>query len=128
MRTARAIRSWLLVPILASAVACSSVSESRFLHGQALADEGETLAHVYGETWGVYLFMLPIVAGSTSHPGRAVFGQDTVSSESVVDLVTAQSAKLGATKTLDPHSSTSTFWLWPIIQIKTAEASGNAIR
>ena len=115
----------LLLVLLAG---CSSVSTSRNLYGQQLSQEGDTIAHVHASTWGVYLLMLPLFTGSTAVPGTTVFGADTVSAESAVTMVTARSADLGATKTENLQSNSSTFWIFPVFLIKSADASGNALR
>ncbi len=107
---------------------CSSVRTIRQLHGQRLAESGETLAHVHAGNWGVYVLFVPVVTGSVDWPGSIVVGQDTVHPEAVASMVTARSAALRATKTLDLRSSASSFWIWPVFQIKSAEASGNAVR
>lgn len=123
--TRRLPAATLLLALLAG---CSSVSTSRQLYGQELSAEGETIAHVHASSWGVYLLMLPLFTGSTAAPGTTVFGADTVSAEAAVTMVTARSAQLGATKTENLQSSSSTFFIFPVFLVKSADASGNALR
>ena len=73
---------------------------------------------------------VPLFTGSTGHPGLPAFFSDDVTPKSVVDMVTAESKKQGATKTMDLESRTSSVWLFPTVFFwyKSVEVSGNAVK
>ncbi len=108
---------------------CASLETGTTLNGQQLSDMGANVAHVNGSNWGLYLLDIPLITGSTSNPGSIAFGEDTVNVDAVVDMVTAKSAELGASKTADLQSSASSAWLVPtfVLFLREVQVSGNAV-
>jgi hypothetical protein len=96
----------------------------------------EPVAHVYGDTWGLYLLpLIPIMTGDTDDPGSMTFFNNTVTVENTVDMVTEKSSQMGAKKTTDIQSSYTSIWI-PFVPIppfflywyKSVEVSGNAVK
>lgn len=112
---------------------CASVSPATRLNGQMLTPGDKPVAHVNASTWGIYwLPIVPLVTGSTDKPGEMSFFKDTVTVESVVDMTTAKSKELGATKTTDLQSSTTSMLVFPVppflLWYKAVQVSGNAVK
>ena len=118
----------MLVALFASG--CASLKVVDQLNGQQLSADGEALAHIYGDTYGVYLFYyIPLVAGRTERPGAPAFFSHTVKIDKVVDMVTKKSEELGASELADLQSFTYSKAILPIILwSRRVEVSGNAIR
>ena len=94
---------------------CSSVQVATKLNDQKLTLAGNTdVAHVNGNTWGLYLLSFPLLTGSTEKPDKMVIGEDSVNVSSVVDMVTARSKALGGKDVVDLTSSSSSFWIAPL--------------
>ncbi len=110
---------------------CSSVQVATKLNDQKLTLAGNTdVAHVNGNTWGLYLLSFPLLTGSTEKPDKMVIGEDSVNVSSVVDMVTARSKALGGKNVVDLTSSSSSFWIAPlfVLFIKSVEVSGNSVK
>ena len=118
------------VVTLALVQGCSSVQVADDLNGQKIAASGSNVAHIYGESWGLYCLSIPIVGGDTTKPGATVWGKDTVNVKAVTDMVTDKSKALGGTSTLDLKSNTSGFWIMPLFVVfyRSVEVSGNAVK
>lgn len=86
---------------------CASVNlqkaQNNGLSGEELNTSGTTVAHVHASNWGLYLFMIPLLTGSTEKPGELDIQvlKDTVTADNVVKMVTAQSKKMGGKKVLN---------------------------
>jgi hypothetical protein len=116
---------------------CSTLKTGKKLNGQMLtATNDKPVAHVYGNTWGIYLFpWIPIMTGNTDNPGNMALFNDTVTIEDTVDMVTKKSSQMGANKTTDLQSSYTSFWI-PFVPIppfflfwyKNVDVSGNAVK
>jgi len=120
-----------LAAAMAVVCGCSSVNLATQLHGQKLTASDEPIAHINGSCSGLYFLpIVPLFTGSTGHPGLPAFFSDDVTPKSVVDMVTAESKKQGATKTMDLESRTSSVWLFPTVFFwyKSVEVSGNAVK
>lgn len=112
---------------------CASVKTATKLNGQLLTPNDTPIAHVNGSNWGIYwLPFVPLFTGSTEKPGDSEIFRDTVTVENVVDMTTARSRALGAKKTTDLQSSTTSILVFPIppllLWYKSVEVSGNAIQ
>lgn len=121
----------LFLAIFATAVVftgCVSVETTSpaNLNGQDLSLQGQTAAHINVQNWGLYLFSIPLLTGSTENPGSMAFIEDTVNVESVLPVMTAKSKELKASKTLDLASQYSDFGL--IFYFRSINMSGNAVR
>lgn len=116
---------------------CSTLKTGKELNGQMLtATNDEPVAHIYGDTWGLYLFpLIPVITGDTDSPGSMTFFNDTVTVEDTVDMVTKKSSQMGAKKTTDIQSSYTSIWI-PFVPIppfflywyKSVTVSGNAVK
>lgn len=119
--------------ITAMVSGCATMSTAGKLNGQKLTSTETPVAHLNGSTWGIYwLPTFPILTGSTDKPGKVAAFKDTVTVESVVDMTTAKSKELGATKTTDLQSSTTSILVFPVppflLWYKSVQVSGNAVK
>ena len=57
------------VGLFMSACASVEVVKDPNLNGQAIANSGRTIAHLDAQNWGIYLFTIPLLTGSTENPG-----------------------------------------------------------
>ena len=96
------------------------------LNKQALGNAGITVAHLNVQNWGIYLFKIPLISGSTEDVGSMAFFKDTVNPASVTPIIAAESRKLGGTQLLDLASQYKEFGF--IFVSRSINLSGNAIR
>jgi len=96
------------------------------LSGEKISLEGTPVAHINAQNWGIYLFSIPLLTGSTEAPGCIAVCQDTVNAESMVPVVTAKSKELKATQTLDLASQYSVCGL--IFYGRSINVSANAVK
>ena len=76
--------------------------------------DAETLAHVNADIWGVYVFGLPVISGSSVEPGKCVVFRDTVDTGNAISFLTRNARKkLNATTIVDVQSERTTGWLVP---------------
>ena len=76
--------------------------------------DAETLAHVNADIWGVYVFGLPVISGSSVEPGKCVVFSDTVDTSNAISFLTRNARKkLNATTIVDVQSERTTGWLVP---------------
>ena len=108
--------------------ACASVEvvKDPNLNGQAIANSGRTIAHLDAQNWGIYLFTIPLLTGSTENPGSIDVLKDTVNVPSLMPVLTAKSKALGASKTLNLASQYSESGL--IFYTRSINISGNAVK
>jgi len=115
-------------------VGCASVKTANRFNAQKIDVNGsQPVAHINSSNWGLYFLSTPLIAGSTKKVGEIEFmGEDSVQIGPVVDILTAKSKKMGATKTLDLSSDYSSFMIpFPIpflFYINSVEVSGNAVK
>lgn len=124
--------------VVAWAILCScatvEVIKSEHLHNQQFVTGAEPVAHIYAANWGWYLFKyIPIVTGNLEKPGVPSLPKlftDNVRVDLLVDKVTEESQKLGASVVSDVRTRdrssyeplTLFFWL------NEFEVSANASR
>ena len=96
------------------------------LNKQALSSAGTTVAHLNVQNWGIYLFTIPLVSGSTEEVGKIAFFKDTVNPASVTPIIAAESKKIGGSKLLDLASQYSEFGF--IFVSRSINLSGNVVR
>ena len=114
------------VGLFMSACASVEVVKDPNLNGQAIANSGRTIAHLDAQNWGIYLFTIPLLTGSTENPGSIDVLKDTVNVPSLMPVLTAKSKALGASKTLNLASQYSESWL--IFYTRSINISGNAVK
>ena len=93
--------------------------------------DSETLAHVNADIWGVYVFGLPIVSGSSVQPGRCVVFSDTVDTANAISFLTYNARKrLNATTITDVQTERTTGWLVPPVFFfyRDIQVSGNVLK
>ena len=93
--------------------------------------DAETLAHVNADIWGVYVFGLPIVSGSSVQPGRCVVFSDTVDTANAISFLTYNARKrLNATTITDVQTERTTGWLVPTVFFlyRDIQVSGNVLK
>ena len=96
------------------------------LNKQALSNAGTTVAHLNVQNWGIYLFTIPLVSGSTDEVGKIAFFKDTVNPACVTPVIAAESKKLGGVRLLDLASQYSEFGF--IFVSRSINLSGNVVR
>ena len=104
----------------------SNTNEVKFTTGEA-----ETLAHVNADIWGVYVFGLPVISGSSVEPGKCVVFSDTVDTGNAVSFLTRNARKkLNATTIVDVQSERTTGWLVPTVFFfyRDIQVSGNVLK
>ena len=114
------------VGLFMSACASVEVVKDPNLNGQAIANSGRTIAHLDAQNWGIYLFTIPLLTGSTENPGSLDVLKDTVNVPSLMPVLTAKSKALGASKTLNLASQYSESGL--IFYTRSINISGNAVK
>ena len=93
--------------------------------------DAETLAHVNADIWGVYVFGLPIVSGSSVQPGRCVVFSDTVDTANAISFLTYNAKRrLNATTITDVQTERTTGWLVPTVFFfyRDIQVSGNVLK
>ena len=93
--------------------------------------EAETLAHVNADIWGVYVFGLPVISGSSVEPGKCVVFSDTVDTSNAVSFLTRNAQKkLNANTIVDVTSERTTGWLVPTLFFfyRDIQVSGNVLK
>ena len=104
----------------------SNTNEVKFTTGEA-----ETLAHVNADIWGVYVFGLPVISGSSVEPGKCVVFSDTVDTSNAVSFLTRNAQKkLNANTIIDVTSERTTGWLVPTLFFfyRDVQVSGNVLK
>lgn len=96
------------------------------LSNQAISNQGQAVAHINVQNWGLYLFSIPLISGDAEKVGSMAFLKDTVNVESVLPVVTAKSQELKATKTLDLASQYDVAGL--IFYFRSINMSANAVK
>lgn len=124
-------KTLLLMLAVASAIVftgCASVSVTTpdKLNGEPLSYRGDTVAHLHAENWGIYLFMIPLLTGSTENPGEIAVLKDTVNVDCMMNVITAKAKAIGAKKTLNLVSQTTTIPFF--FGMKSVQISANAIK
>ncbi len=93
--------------------------------------DAETLAHVNADIWGVYVFGLPVISGSSVEPGKCVVFSDTVDTSNAISFLTRNARKkLNATTIVDVQSERTTGWLVPTVFFfyRDIQVSGNVLK
>ena len=91
-----------------------------------ISASGTPVAHIQASNWGIYLFMIPLITGSTDNPGSMVFLQDTVTVKNAIQMLTAKSNELKATGTYNIVTKNSTNpWFFGVKEIRV---SANAVK
>lgn len=93
--------------------------------------EAETLAHVNADIWGVYVFGLPVISGSSVEPGKCVVFSDTVDTGNAISFLTRNAQKkLNANTIIDVQSERTTGWLVPTLFFfyRDIQVSGNVLK
>ena len=82
---------------------CASVEavQNPNLNGENISLSGTPVAHLNAQNWGIYLFSIPLLTGSTDAVGSIAVLQDTVNVDSMIPVITAKSKELKASQTLD---------------------------
>ena len=93
--------------------------------------DAETLAHINADIWGVYVFGLPVISGSSVQPGRCVVFSDTVDTANAISFLTYNARKrLNATTITDVQTERTTGWLVPTLFFfyRDIQVSGNVLK
>ena len=91
----------------------------------------ETLGHVNADIWGVYVFGLPVISGSSVEPGKCVVFSDTVDTSNAISFLTRNARmRLNATTITDVQTERTTGWLVPTLFFfyRDIQVSGNVLK
>ena len=129
----KVIFSVVAVAMVVSLAACSSVQIATVLNKQDLTTDPnyESVGHIHGKIWGIYLMGLPLFTGSSVSTGKCALFTDTVTVNNTVDLVTKEAKnRMNGVVVTDMNSETTTVWLIPtgLFWFKSVEASGNVLK
>ncbi len=107
---------------------CASVEvvPNKNLNSEKISLSGAPIAHLNAQNWGIYLFSIPLLTGSTDSPGSIAVVTDTVNAESMIPVITAKSKELTATQMLDLASQYSNFGF--IFYCRSINISGNSVK
>ena len=107
---------------------CSTVqiTDLEQLNGQPLTLQGQTVAHINAENWGLYFCGLPLISGGVEEADTTAWFSDTVNVPNVVNLATKTARKIGGKRTLDMHSTWHDVGF--ILYIKKCQVSANVVR
>ena len=112
--------------------ACSSFEIATNTNNVKLAPgDAETRGHVNADIWGIYVFGLPVVSGSSVEPGKCVVFSDTVDTSNAISFLTRNARKkLNATTITDVQSERTTGWLVPTLFFfyRDIQVSGNVLK
>ena len=112
--------------------ACSSFEMATNTNGvKFTTGEAETLGHVNADIWGVYVFGLPVISGSSVQPGRCVVFSDTVDTANAISFLTLNAKRrLNATTITDVQTERTTGWLVPTVFFfyRDIQVSGNVLK
>lgn len=93
--------------------------------------DAETLAHINADIWGVYVFGLPVISGSSVQPGKCVVFSDTVDTANAISFLTYNAKRrLNATTITDVQTERTTGWLVPTVFFfyRDIQVSGNVLK
>ena len=107
---------------------CSTVSitELEQLNGQPIALQGQSVAHINAENWGIYLLWFPLITGGVEEAETTAWFSNTVNVPNVVNLATKTARKIGGRKTLDMTSHHNSYGF--ILYVKSCQVSANVVR
>ena len=112
--------------------ACSSFEIGATPNDVKIASgDTEAVAHVNADIWGIYVFGLPIISGSSVEPGKCVVFSDTVDTSNAISFLTRNTRrKLNASAITDVQSERTTGWLVPtaFFFYRDIQVSGNAVK
>ena len=112
--------------------ACSSFERATNTNNvKFTTGDAETLGHVNADIWGVYVFGLPVISGSSVEPGKCVVFSDTVDTSNAVSFLTHNTQKkLNASIITDVTTERPTGWLVPTLFFfyRDIQVSGNVLK
>ena len=112
--------------------ACSSFEIGATPNDVKIASgDTEAVAHVNADIWGIYVFGLPVISGSSVEPGKCVVFSDTVDTSNAISFLTRNTRrKLNASAITDVQSERTTGWLVPtaFFFYRDIQVSGNAVK
>ena len=122
-----------VVFVLAAAITCLlagcstvQITELEQLNGQQIALQGQSVAHINAENWGLYFCGLPLISGGVEEADTTAWFVDTVNVPNVVNLATKTARKIGGRKTLDMTSEWHDVGF--LLYIKKCQVSANVVR
>jgi hypothetical protein len=107
---------------------CSTVqiTDLEQLNGQQLSLQGQSVAHINAENWGLYFCGIPFISGGVEEADTTAWFSDTVNVPNVVNLTTKTARKIGGKRTLDMTSTWHDVGF--ILYIKKCQVSANVVR
>ena len=116
----------LIAAMMVSSCASVEIVKDEKLHDQDVSFSGKTIGHVSAQNWGIYLFTIPLVTGSTAPIGKMEFFKDTVTPQCMMDAMTTVCKNEGATAVYDVTSQAGKWGL--MIYCREINMSGNAVK
>ncbi len=116
---------------IAILTACSSFDTATELNGVKLSTSAnqESLANVNAKIWGIYVFGLPMITGSSREDGKCIAMSDTVTVNAVTSFITRQAKMKLAATTLENYTTERTScWIPPFFSYQSVVASGNVLK
>jgi uncharacterized protein YceK len=115
-----------IVITLISGCSTVQITELEQLNGQPIALQGQSVAHLNAENWGLYFCGLPLISGGVEEADTTAWFSDTVNVPNVVNLATKTARKIGGRKTLDMTSHHNSYGF--ILYVKSCQVSANVVR
>lgn len=112
-------------------IGCSSIQTATSLNGLKLTTaEQSNVEHLNAKNSGLYVLWIPLLTGSTEHPGMIAVMEDTVSLDSTVDMLSKKAKEDGATAVIDMGSSRSSVWIIPLLVFfwRNVAVSANGVK
>ncbi|MBQ9789944.1 MAG: hypothetical protein IJW31_10160 [Lentisphaeria bacterium] len=115
-----------IVITLISGCSTVQITELEQLNGQPIALQGQSVAHLNAENWGLYFCGIPLITGGVEEADTTAWFSDTVNVPNVVNLATKTARKIGGRKTLDMTSEWHDVGF--ILYVKKCQVSANVVR
>ena len=126
MKKVLLIASVLVAALMFASCASVEIVKDENLNGQKVTRQGQTIGHVNAQNWGLYFFTIPLITGSTEEVGKISFFKDTVNPEAMMNAMTTECKKEGATAVYDVVSQAGKWGL--LIYSRSINMSGNAVK
>jgi hypothetical protein len=128
----------LCAVFLISLFGCASLHKATSFNGLELTAEGKTnVGHYNAKNWGLYLLGIPLITGDTEKVSditekgmtiNSVFLKNTVTLDSVADMLSRTAKNDGATILEDTGSARSNMYFFPVFFIRSISMCANGVK
>jgi len=139
------LKKWIAlltgIVFIVAAFGCATMEKASTFNGlQLTAENKDNVAHYNGKNWGIYLLSIPLITGNTeklssvTEEGIVIATpallKDTVSLDSVAEMVTRTAKADGAEVVEDMVSTTKNVWIFPLLVIfyRGVQISANGVK